>query len=114
MLWEQYMFRPALASKNILVMMEAARSVEGRLTRDQQIQHRCLLCHSSRHCRGSRHCIDCQPTFIDVILHDNQEPLLYRMSSRTRRSRLRLRHLDHEVHYLAQVLRRTMYFQKLV
>ena len=107
------MFRPALVSKNILVMMEATWSVEGRLTHHQQIQHRCMICHSSLHRRGGRYCIDSRPTFIDVFLRDNQELLLSRRSSRTRRSQLRLRCLDHEVHYLAQVLRRTVWFPKL-
>ena len=73
---EQYVSRPALASKNILVMMETTWSVAGRLTHHQYLRrdaHRCVIPQTSFHRRGSRQCIECPPTFTCVIHCDNKE-----------------------------------------
>ena len=75
-LWEQYVSRPALASKKILVMMETTWSVAGRLTHHQYLRldaHRCVIPQTSFHRRGSRQCIECPPTFTCVIHCDNKE-----------------------------------------
>ena len=73
-LWEQYVFRPAY--KSILVEMGAVWSIAGRLAYHQDPMldaHRCMIRHKALHRRGNRQCIECQLTFTDVVLRDNQE-----------------------------------------
>ena len=74
-LWEQHIFCPALASKNILAAMEAAWPVAGCRTHHQYPRleaHRCRICHSSLNSRGSHHCVECQSAITDIIFRDNQ------------------------------------------